>query len=56
MPVVDADKAKTAYAIKRSKKPGFAGIGQRALFSRQNLHALGNAKGVVGELAGEGGH
>ena len=26
MPIIDADKAKTIYAIKRSKNPGFAGI------------------------------
>src|SRR2546422_4908160 len=26
MPIIDADKAKTVLAIKRSKNPGFAGI------------------------------
>src|SRR4030066_277406 len=26
MPIIDADKAKTVYAIKRRKNPGFAGI------------------------------
>src|SRR5207249_8135161 len=33
MPIVDADKARTVLAIKRSKNPGFAGIDNELYFS-----------------------
>jgi len=50
MPIIDADKAKTVFAIKRSKSPGFAGI-DNALYFRDNTFMLfGDAKAVVGEL------
>ena len=60
MPIIDADKAKTIYAIKRSKAPGFAGIDNELYFLDKTFMLFGDAKGVVGELArklaGEGGH
>jgi NAD(P) transhydrogenase subunit beta len=50
MPIIDADKAKTVFAIKRSKSPGFAGI-DNALYFQENCFMLfGDAKAVVGEL------
>jgi NAD(P) transhydrogenase subunit beta len=50
MPIIEADKAKTVFAIKRSKNPGFAGI-DNALYFRDNTFMLfGDAKAVVGEL------
>jgi NAD(P) transhydrogenase subunit beta len=50
MPIIDADKAKTVFAIKRSKNPGFAGI-DNALYFQDNCFMLfGDAKAVVGEL------
>ena len=50
MPIIDADKAKTVMAIKRSMNPGFAGI-ENALYFRDNtLMVFGDAKAVVGDL------
>ena len=59
MPIIDADKAKTVFAIKRSMNPGFAGI-ENELYYRDNcLMLFGDAKAVVGDLVkeftGEGG-
>jgi NAD(P) transhydrogenase subunit beta len=57
MPIIDADKAKAVYAIKRSKNPGFAGIDNELYFLDKTFMLFGDAKTVVGELArhlGEG--
>jgi proton-translocating NAD(P)+ transhydrogenase subunit beta len=51
MPIIDADKARTVFAIKRSKKPGFAGIDNELYFSDRTWMLFGDAKSVVGELA-----
>src|SRR5262245_1093660 len=51
MPIVDADKARTVFAIKRSKNPGFAGIDNELYFADHTWMLFGDAKGVVGELA-----
>jgi proton-translocating NAD(P)+ transhydrogenase subunit beta len=50
MPIIAADKAKTVYAIKRSKNPGFAGIDNELYFADQTFMLFGDAKAVVGEL------
>ncbi len=50
MPIIDADKAKTVLAVKRSKNPGFAGI-DNALYVQDNTWMLfGDAKQVIGDL------
>ena len=51
MPIIDADKAHTVYAIKRSKSPGFAGIDNELYFLDKTYMLFGDAKTVVGELA-----
>jgi NAD(P) transhydrogenase subunit beta len=62
MPIIDADKAKTVLAIKRSMNPGFAGIENELYFSDKTLMVFGDAKAVTGEMAkhlageAEGGH
>jgi NAD(P) transhydrogenase subunit beta len=61
MPIIDADKARTVFAIKRSKNPGFAGIDNELYFSDRTWMLFGDAKQVVGELvkqlsAGSGMH
>jgi NAD(P) transhydrogenase subunit beta len=62
MPIIDADKAKTVLAIKRSMNPGFAGIENELYFAEKTLMVFGDAKAVTGEMAkhlsgeGEGGH
>lgn len=50
MPIIDADKARTVFAIKRSKNPGFAGIDNELYFSDRTFMLFGDAKNVVGEL------
>ncbi len=60
MPIVEAENAKTIFAIKRSKNPGFAGIDNALYFNDKTWMLFGDAKAVVGDLvkalAGEGGH
>src|SRR5687767_9355061 len=50
MPIIDADKARTVFAIKRSKNPGFAGIDNELYFGEKTFMLFGDAKAVVGEL------
>jgi NAD(P) transhydrogenase subunit beta len=50
MPIIDADKARTVIAIKRSKNPGFAGIENELYFPDHTWMLFGDAKEVVGEL------
>jgi NAD(P) transhydrogenase subunit beta len=51
MPIIHADKAKTVFAIKRSKNPGFAGIDNELYFQDRTFMLFGDAKAVIGELA-----
>jgi NAD(P) transhydrogenase subunit beta len=57
MPIIDADKARTVIAIKRSMNPGFAGIDNELYYLDRTLMAFGDAKQVIGDvvkaLAGE---
>jgi len=50
MPIIDADKAKTVLAIKRSKNPGFAGIDNELYVQDNTWMLFGDAKGVLGDL------
>jgi NAD(P) transhydrogenase subunit beta len=60
MPIIDADKARTVFAIKRSMNPGFAGIENELYFADRTYMLFGDAKLIVGELvkalSGGGGH
>jgi NAD(P) transhydrogenase subunit beta len=51
MPIIDADKARTVFAIKRSTRPGFAGIDNELYFSDRTWMLFGDAKQVIGDLA-----
>ena len=59
MPIINADKAKTVIAIKRTMNPGFAGIENELYYADNCLMAFGDAKAVLGDivkaLSGEGG-
>jgi NAD(P) transhydrogenase subunit beta len=59
MPIIDADKAKTVLAIKRTMNPGFAGIENELYFADNTLMIFGDAKAVLGDLvkqmSGQGG-
>ena len=50
MPIIDADKARTFFCIKRTMNPGFAGIENDLYFADHTFMLFGDAK-VVGELA-----
>jgi NAD(P) transhydrogenase subunit beta len=50
MPIIDADKARSVFAIKRSKNPGFAGIDNELYFADRTWMLFGDAKNVIGEL------
>jgi H+-translocating NAD(P) transhydrogenase subunit beta len=50
MPIIDADKAKTIVAIKRSMNPGFAGIENELYYDDKTLMAFGDAKQVLGDV------
>jgi NAD(P) transhydrogenase subunit beta len=60
MPIIDADKARTCLAVKRSMNPGFAGIDNELYFADRTLMVFGDAKavvnGIVAALKGGGGH
>ena len=51
MPIIDADRAKTVLAVKRSMKPGFAGIDNDLYAMDKTLMVFGDAKAVVGDMA-----
>ena len=53
MPIIDAAKARTIFAIKRSKNPGFAGIDNALYFDDKTWMLFGDAKAVIGELVKE---
>ena len=50
MPIINADKARSVFAIKRSKNPGFAGIDNELYFADRTWMLFGDAKNVIGEL------
>jgi len=53
MPVINADKARTVFVLKRSMNPGFAGI-ENPLFYKENTRMLfGDAKESIQTLVGE---
>jgi len=51
MPIIEADRAKTVLAVKRSMKPGFAGIDNDLYTMDKTLMVFGDAKAVVGDMA-----
>ncbi len=51
MPIIEADRARTVLAIKRSMNPGFAGIENELYTLDKTLMVFGDAKAVVGDMA-----
>ena len=53
MPVINVDKARTVYVLKRSMNPGFAGI-ENPLFFKENTRMIfGDAKATIQGLISE---
>jgi len=47
MPIIDADKARTCLAVKRTMNPGFAGIENELYYADRTLMVFGDAKAVI---------
>ena len=53
MPILDADKARCVIVIKRSMRPGFAGIENELFYGDNTLMLFGDAKQVAADLIDE---
>ena len=53
MPILDVDKSRQVFVIKRSMNPGFAGIQNELFFNENTGMIFGDAKKVVTELVNE---
>ncbi|MGC4234253.1 MAG: NAD(P)(+) transhydrogenase (Re/Si-specific) subunit beta [Niabella sp.] len=53
MPVLEVELAKTVIVVKRSMKPGYAGIENALFFSPKTSMLFGDAKKVLQDLIGE---
>lgn len=53
MPILDVELAKTAIVVKRSMKPGYAGIENDLFFQPKTSMLFGDAKKVLQDLIGE---
>ncbi len=50
MPILNVDKAKTTFVLKRSMNPGFAGIGNELFGYDNNYMVFGDAKATVSQF------
>ncbi len=50
MPILDVDKARTVVFIKRSTRPGFAGVDNELFYLPNTMMVFGDAKEVLTEL------
>src|SRR5690606_15645206 len=50
MPILDCDKARTVMVLKRSMKPGFAGIDNPLYTNERRMRVLGDAKDTVAPI------
>lgn len=53
MPVIDVDRAKTCIVLKRSLKPGFAGVDNPLFFGSNTRMLFGDAKASISSLVAE---
>jgi NAD(P) transhydrogenase subunit beta len=50
MPIIDADHARSVVFLKRSMRPGFAGIDNALLFDARTTMLFGDAKETLAGL------
>jgi proton-translocating NAD(P)+ transhydrogenase subunit beta len=53
MPILNVDQARTVMVIKRSLRPGFAGIENELFYHPRTLMLFGDAKDMLGQLVDE---
>ncbi len=53
MPIIDVDKARVCIVLKRSLKPGFAGVDNPLFFSPNTRMLLGDAKASISAIVAE---
>lgn len=53
MPILDVDKAKTIVFIKRSTRPGFAGVDNDLFYLPNTMMVFGDAKQVLADLVAQ---
>lgn len=53
MPIIDVDKARVCIVLKRSLKPGFAGVDNPLFFSPNTRMLLGDAKASISAVVAE---
>ena len=53
MPILNVDQARTVMVVKRSMRPGFAGIDNELFYDPKTLMVFGDAKMVVSQLIQE---
>lgn len=51
MPILNVDQSKLVMVLKRSMKPGFAGIDNELFFLQNTMMVFGDAKGTVVKMA-----
>jgi NAD(P) transhydrogenase subunit beta len=52
MPILNVDKSKAVIVLKRSMKPGFAGIDNDLFILPQTMMVFGDAKATLGKITG----
>jgi NAD(P) transhydrogenase subunit beta len=50
MPILDVDRARTAFVVKRGRGAGFAGIENRLFYADNTRMVYGDAQAVVSKL------
>jgi NAD(P) transhydrogenase subunit beta len=53
MPIIDVDKARTSFVLKRSMAAGFAGVQNELFFYPNNRMIFGDAKETINAMIGE---
>ncbi len=53
MPIIDVDRARTCIVLKRSLRPGFAGVDNPLFFNENTRMLLGDAKDSISALVAE---
>src|SRR4029453_392870 len=53
MPILEVERAKSIIVLKRSMRPGFAGVDKYVFFNEKSIMLFGDAKANITKLIGE---